>query len=105
MSVLETAATVPDKILDAVKTGQDAVLSAVGTLTSRTRPLTEKLPASPLADRLPKPAAVVDSYFGFAQKVLANQKDFALKLAESYKPAKPVKPAAKTGSKAAAKSA
>jgi hypothetical protein len=102
MSVLETAATVQDQILDAVKFGQDAVLSAVGTLASSTKPITEKLPASPFADRLPKPADVVDSYFGFAQKLLANQKDFTLKLAESYKPAKP---AANTGPKVASKGA
>ena len=98
MSVLETAVTVQDQILDAVRAGQEAVLSAVGTLANGTKPIAEKLPASPLADRLPKAADVVDNYFGFAQKLLANQKDFTLKLAESYRPAKP---AAKTGPKGA----
>jgi hypothetical protein len=93
---------VQDEILNAVKAGQDAVLSAVDSLADAATPITEKLPEAPFADLLPKPVDVIENYFSFAQKLLANQKDFALKLAESYSPAKP---AAKSGPKAATKAA
>jgi hypothetical protein len=102
MSVLESVTTVQDQILDAVKAGQDAVLSVVDSVAGSAAPITEKLPAPPFADRLPNPVDVVDNYFSFVQKLLANQKDFALKLVESYNP---VKPAAKSGPKAATKAA
>ena len=87
-----------DQILDAIKTSQDAVVSAVAALTDSAAPITEKLPAPPFADLVANPVDVTDSYFSFAQKLLASQKDFTLKLAESYRPAKP---AAKTGPKGA----
>ena len=88
MSVLETVITVQDQILDAVKAGQDAVLSAVDTLAESAAPITENLPAPPFADRLPNPVDAVDTYFSFAQKLLASQKDFTVKLVEAYSPAK-----------------
>jgi hypothetical protein len=99
MTVLETAATVQDQILDAIKASQDAVVSAVDTVAERATPITEKLPAAPFADRLPKPVDVIDNYFSFAQKLLASQKDFVLKLAESSSPAKSAKPASKPAAK------
>jgi hypothetical protein len=106
MSVLETATNVQDQILDAIKAGQDAVLSAVGTLADSAAPITERLPAAPFADQLPNPVDVIDNYFRFAQKLLATQKDFSLKVVESYGPANAapataVKPAPKAAAKAA----
>jgi hypothetical protein len=89
MSALETVTTVQDQLLDAVKAGQAKVLSAVDTLADSATPIIDKLPAAPFADRLPNPVDLIDNYFSFAQKLLANQKDFTLKLAESYNPAKP----------------
>jgi hypothetical protein len=101
MTVQDTAARVQDQVIDAIKAGQDAVLSAVDTLVETTAPITEKLPAPPFADRFPKPAELVDSYFAFAQKLLANQKDFALKLAEAYRPGPSSGPMRKSPPKAA----
>jgi hypothetical protein len=102
MTVLEVASTVQDQVLDAIKAGQDALVSAVDTLADTTAPITEKLPAAPFADALVKPVDLIDNYFSFAQKFLASQKDFALRLAESYSSAKP---AAKPASRAATKTA
>jgi hypothetical protein len=98
MSVLETAATVQDQVLDAIKTSQDALLSAVKAVAENTTPLTDKLPAAPFANQLPDGVDVVNSAFGFAEKLLANQKEFTTKLIEAYRPAKP---ATKSSSKAA----
>lgn len=101
MTVQDTAARVQEQVLDAIKAGQDAVLSVVDTLADTTGSIAGKLPTPPFADRLPKPQEVVDSYFTFAQKLLANQKDFAIKLADTYRPAKPGTTGPKSTSKAA----
>jgi hypothetical protein len=83
MSVLDT---VQDQLLDAIAAGEEAVLTGVKTLAQGAQPITGILPDVPFADRLPDPVAVVDNAFGFAEKLLANQKDFAIKLVEAYRP-------------------
>jgi hypothetical protein len=88
MSVLEAAANVQDQVLDAIKTSQDALLSAVKAVAENAAPLTEKLPAAPFASQLPDGVDVVNTAFGFAEKLLANQKEFTTKLIEAYSPAK-----------------
>ncbi len=103
MSILEASTTMQEQFLDAIKTSQDAILSTVDSFVESAAPITEKLPAAPFADQMPSAVDVIDNAFSFAQKLLANQKDFALKLANAYSPAKPA--ATKTGPKAAAKAA
>jgi hypothetical protein len=88
MSVLDTAVNVQDQVLDAIKASQDAVLSAVTTLVEKTAPIVDKLPSAPFADQMPSSVDALDKAFGFAEKLLASQKDFATKLAEVYAPAK-----------------
>jgi hypothetical protein len=95
MSLLEPAATVQDKVLEAIKAGQNAVLSAVNTIAESAAPITSILSAVPFADRLPKPVDVVDTAFGFAEKLLASQKEFTTKLVDAYGPGKPFKVPAK----------
>ena len=102
MSLLEASAGLQDQVLGAIKVGQEQVISAVSTITDNVAPLTDKLPAAPFADRLPNPATFVDNYFGFAEKLLASQKDFASKLADAYRPAKTAsQPAPKAAKKTA----
>jgi hypothetical protein len=102
MSVLETATNVQDQVLDAIKTSQDALLSAVKAVADNAAPLTEKLPAAPFASQLPSGVDVVNTAFGFAEKLLANQKEFTTKLIEAYSPAQP---AAHSSVKSASKAA
>jgi len=71
MSVSETTANVQDRVLEAVKTSQDALLSAIKAIADKTAPLIDQLPASP-----------------FAEKLLANQKAFTTQLLDAYRPAK-----------------
>jgi hypothetical protein len=87
MSVLETAANAQDQVLDAINTSQNALLSAVKAVAENTAPLTDKLPAAPFANQLPDEVDVVNTAFGFAEKLLANQKEFTTKLIEAYRPA------------------
>ena len=87
MSVLETAANVQDQVLDAINTSQNALLFAVKAVAENTAPLTDKLPAAPFANQLPDGVDVVNTAFGVAEKLLANQKEFTTKLIEAYSPA------------------
>ena len=101
MSVLETATTVQDQVLDVIKAGQDAILSAVDTLADTVTPITEKLPTPPFADKIVNPIELVNNYFSFASKLMSSQQEFTLKLLDSYTPAKTAKPAAKSTAKVA----
>jgi hypothetical protein len=103
MSVFET---VQEQLLEALIAGEDAVVSGVKSLVERTQPITAKLPDVPFADRLPDPADVADNAFSFAEKLLATQKAFAVKLAGAYGPATATrKPAARRSTKPATKPA
>jgi hypothetical protein len=80
VAVLEIT-DVQDKVLEAVRTGQDAVVDAVKTVA-------DKLPSwsdLPYADRLPAPGEVVDRAFGYAEQVIDTQRDFAKNLVEALK--------------------
>jgi hypothetical protein len=88
MTVLEAATDVQDQVLDAIRTGQDALLAAVKAVAENTTALTDKLPAAPFANQLPDGLYAVNTAFGFAEKLLANQKEFTAKLIEAYSPAK-----------------
>ncbi|MGH9015032.1 MAG: hypothetical protein ACRDZ1_14010 [Acidimicrobiia bacterium] len=85
---------VPEKVLDAVKNRQDAVVKAVRTVSER---LPEP-PELPFSDWLPEPGEVVRRYFDYAEKLLANQRDFAIGLVEASRPAakSPAKPKTKS---------
>jgi hypothetical protein len=102
MSVLETAANAQDQVLDAIDTSQNALLSAVKAVVESAAPLTDKLPAAPFASQLPDGVDVVNTAFGFAEKLLANQKEFTTKLMEAYSPARS---ATKSPSKSTTKAA
>lgn len=80
MAVLEVT-DFQEKVLDAVRTGQDAVVDAV-------KAVADKLPSwaeLPYADRLPAPGEVVDRAFGYAEQVIDTQRDFAKKLVDALK--------------------
>ena len=80
MAVLEIT-DIQDKVLDVVRTGQDAVVDAVKTVA-------DKLPSwsdLPYTDRLPAPGEVVDRAFGYAEQVIDTQREFAKKLVDALK--------------------
>jgi hypothetical protein len=97
MPLADTLTAVPDQVLDAITTAQEFVLSTVKTLSATTKPLTSWLPESPLADQLPDPVSLLETTYTTAEKFLANQKEFSVKLLEAYLPPKSSsKPVAKT---------
>jgi hypothetical protein len=80
VAVLEIT-DVQEKVLDAVRTGQDAVVDAVKIVG-------DKLPSwsdLPYADRVPAPGEVVDRAFGYAEQVIDTQREFAEKLVDALK--------------------
>jgi hypothetical protein len=80
VAVLEIT-DVQDKVLDAVRTGQDVVVDAVKTVA-------DKLPSwsdLPYTDQLPSPGEVVDRAFGYTEQVIDTQREFAKKLVDALK--------------------
>jgi hypothetical protein len=64
-----------DQFADLANRSQEAVTTAVRTWTDSVQSLTSQLTAG--QGQLPDLQGVVDQYFDFAEKVLANQRQFA----------------------------
>ena len=67
------------RLLDAVKPAADVVARAVETVDGLLAQL-PSLPTLPLTDRLPSRQEVVVANFDLAERLLAAQRDFALRL-------------------------
>ena len=74
-------------LLDAVKKSQNVTVDTVKTLADLLRPVTERLPQLPFADRLPQPGAGIEAGYAFVEELLASQKAFAKELVEALTPA------------------
>jgi hypothetical protein len=87
--------TAQDQILAAISTTQAAIIDGVRTMTSSMNaamPAMAKLPTIPGIDKLPTPADTLELGFGFAERLLAGQRDFAERLVAAMVPAvEPVK--------------
>ena len=87
MPILESTVALQDQVLDVIKSGEEAILSAVKTFAETVEPVTSNLSANlPFADQLPPAADAIDLWFGFAEKLLANQKAFILQLTGALVP-------------------
>jgi uncharacterized protein YoxC len=64
-----------DQFVDIANRSQEVVTTAVRTWADTLQSLTSKLNSG--QSQLPGLSSVVDQYFDFAQKVLANQREFA----------------------------
>ena len=64
-----------DQFVDIANRGQEAVTTAVRTWTDSVQSLASKFTAG--QGQLPDLQGVVEQYFDFAEKVLANQREFA----------------------------
>lgn len=103
-SVLETTTTMQDKLFESMQVGQQSVLDAVKTWADMVESMSAKVPEMPIGDFPVKPTELIQTYFGFTEKVLSSQKDFLTSVFETAAPALRPPPAAKTtAAKAAAK--
>jgi len=75
-----------DQVVDALTVVQDTVVGAVKTWAEIVAPLIPSPDTLPFGDQLPKPAEVVETTFGFAERVLATQKKFVEELAAAVTP-------------------
>ena len=101
MPVTDTLKAVPGQFFDALDTTQQLILANTSAFVTSARSLTPETPTLPFADRLPDPVVVTGGAYDFAAKLLASQRDFSLKLLETWLPATPAaKPAPKTAAKA-----
>ena len=68
-----------DEFLSTLRKGQDIALDALKTLVETIQFATPAMPAVrvPLADRLPTAHEVVAGGYDFAERLLANQRQFA----------------------------
>jgi hypothetical protein len=76
-TLTDAAQASQDQILSTVRQSQQAVVDAVAAWAKAVENVVPPLPAIPGAEELPKPEAVVDNAFDFAQKLLDAQRDFA----------------------------
>ena len=77
---------VQDEILNVIRTSQETVVEAVKTWVETVKAVTPKVPAVPLAEKLPKPEDVVTNAYGFAEKLLSGQRQFAEELVKATAP-------------------
>ena len=82
-----------DNVLSVIKLSQTSVLEAVKSVVDTVGRFTPDLPvpAMPLIDQLPSPTEGLAIGFGFAEKLLETQKDFAHSLIEIMTPSSPAK--------------
>ena len=89
---LKTVRKGQEFVLEAIKTWAEAVQSITPKLPTVHLPLADKLPTpQDLAAKLPAPKDVVDSSYGFAEKVLASQRKFAEDVLKAAAPLAPGK--------------
>jgi len=79
-----------DAFIAGVKQSQELAFSGLTAWTElAAKGLTlPELDAVPFADSVPEPQAVIEATFGFAEELLATQKEFALKLVGAVAPKK-----------------
>jgi len=83
-----------DNVLDAVRQSQEFALNNLNNLTDTARKVNAELPTknvtNPFAEYFPPAAEIVDTYFDFAERLLANQREFALNVTKGLNPTKAV---------------
>jgi hypothetical protein len=83
-TITDAARVSQEQFLATVRQGQQAVVDAVGTWAKAVEGI---VPAVPASEHLPKPEAVVETAFDFAQKLLDAQREFARSVIAAAAPA------------------
>jgi hypothetical protein len=78
--------TLVDNVLDAVRQSQEFALNNLNNLTETARKINADLPTknitNPFAEYFPPTTELVETYFDFAERLLANRREFALNLSK-----------------------
>lgn len=91
---IELSKAAQDQILAAIKQSQEIALSSVEIWATSVAPFAKTAVQAPISADLPTPADLVANSFGFAEKLLASQKEFAQKVVAASAPVIAEKPVA-----------
>ena len=75
-----------DRVLSLIGDAQGAVVKSVSTVSEFVGSVIPDLPTLPLTDAIPAPRELVDESFGFAERVLKQQKTYASDLVKAVEP-------------------
>ena len=78
---------VQDRVLDTVRVGQKAVVDFVKSWAQTVEATFTRLPEWTLAEQRPGAGPAFENVFGFTEKLLASQREFATQLWEAAVPA------------------
>ncbi len=92
---MTTTDTITARTLTAVKTAQDLALDATKTVADAVTPYLPSFDSLPFAEKLPKPAEIVEKAFDFTTVLLAGARNVAVEATKAWTQAD-TKPAAKT---------
>ena len=82
----EAAQQSQEQFLNAVSQSQQAVIGAVAAWAKAVEGITPPAPAMPGIEGLPKPEAVIENAFDFAQQLLDTQREFARSIVSAAAP-------------------
>jgi hypothetical protein len=75
-----------EQFLGTVRQSQEAVVEAVAAWAKAVEGMTPSTPSLPGFEQLPRPQAVIESAFDFAQQLLDAQRDFAREVIAAASP-------------------
>jgi hypothetical protein len=78
--------SIQTQVLDLISKAQNATVDGVRTVVETIEGYVPELPTPAVAERLPKPATVVDDAFDFATRLLDSQRRFARELFDAVAP-------------------
>lgn len=85
-TALDTTTEIQQKFLVGLEASQKAVLALVGTWAETMESVVSKLPELAVTEPM-KPTQAMESVFGFTEKVLASQREFAGQVLQAAMPA------------------
>lgn len=85
-SALDTTKEIQDKVFAGIETGQKALVDVVKSWAETVELTFSKLPELAFADPA-KPSELLESTFGFTERLFNSNRDFASKLFEAWLPA------------------
>jgi hypothetical protein len=85
-SAIDTTTEIQQKFLAGLEASQRAVVTLVGTWAETVESVVSKLPELAVTEPV-KPTQALETMFGFTEKVLASQRDFAGQVFQAAMPA------------------
>jgi hypothetical protein len=83
---IEQLRKVQDQILETIASFQKPVVETVGKVADRLESVVPETPGVPYGEKLPAIDEIVEAQFSFAEKLLAQQREFTAALLAALKP-------------------